>query len=64
MVPTYCTKKEYWWEFVVWLKSLILHPKNTKLGKSGIFRSLEIAKFHFKSIPLQIKEFVMTIDMK
>ena len=27
-------------------------PKNTKFGKSDIFKSLEIAKSHFISIPL------------
>ena len=36
LVHTDCTKREYWWEFVVWLLSLILHPKNTKVRKSGI----------------------------
>ena len=28
------------WEFVVWLQLSILHSKNTKLGKSGDFKSL------------------------
>ena len=40
---TYGTKREYQWKLVIWLPSLNLHPKNSKLGKSGIFRSLEIA---------------------
>ena len=39
-VHTQCPKREYCWEFVVWLQLSILHPKNTKLGKSGNFRSL------------------------
>ena len=33
-------KREYYWEFVVWLQLSILHTKDTKLGKSGNFRSL------------------------
>ena len=39
-VHTQCLKREYCWEFVVWLQLSILHPNNTKLGKFGNFRSL------------------------
>ena len=39
-VHTQCLKREYRWEFVVWLQLSILHPNNTKLGKFGNFRSL------------------------
>ena len=38
-------EREYRWEFLVWLQLSILYPKNTKLGKSGNFRSLKWHKF-------------------
>ena len=42
--PSYCHKREYWWEFVVFPQSSILHPKSTKFGKLGIFNLLERAQ--------------------
>jgi len=42
-VHTVSHKRDYWWKFVVCLQSSILHPKNTKFGKSDVFKSLEIA---------------------
>ena len=35
--------RDYCWKFVVCLQSSILHPKNTKFGKSDVFKSLKIA---------------------
>ena len=42
-VHTVSLKREYCWKLVVWLQSSILHPKNTKIGKSDVFKSLKIA---------------------
>ena len=42
-VHTVSLKRDYCWKFVVCLQSSILHPKNTKFGKSDIFRCPKIA---------------------
>ena len=42
-VHTVSHKRDYCWKFVVCLQLSILHPKNTKFGKSDVFKSLKIA---------------------
>ena len=37
-IHTYCHKREYCWEFVVFLQPSILHPKSTKLRKVRYFQ--------------------------